>query len=180
MLKKIILTYVTVLVLLLLFICIFVFPTIIKNDNLIITNPKDFTWPTPNCNIITSYFGYRTAPATGASTYHSGIDIGAPEGTFIHSICDGYVSFTGFSGANGYTVTIKSEPYLISYCHVNPIFEVEVSEFVSKGEKIAKVGPKYVEQTTNNPYKDSSRKINKWSNNWTSFTFNNKKRRSTN
>ena len=27
---------------------------------------------------ITSYFGKRTAPTTGASTYHSGIDIAAP------------------------------------------------------------------------------------------------------
>ena len=42
------------------------------------TNSK-FLWPTPGYNTITSYFGKRNAPTAGASTYHSGIDIGAPE-----------------------------------------------------------------------------------------------------
>lgn len=58
-----------------------------------------FAWPTPGYTTITSNFGYRTAPTTGASNYHSGIDIGAPTGSNIISIFSGTVSFTGFSGA---------------------------------------------------------------------------------
>lgn len=176
MLKKTIIFYFLILFSLLLFICAFILPNILENKDLIVIPPSEFVWPS-KYTTITSYFGNRTAPTTGASKYHSGIDIGAPEGSSIYSICDGYISFTGFSGANGYTVTVKSTPYLISYCHVNPDFEVEISEFVSKGEKIATVGPKYVPESSNNPYKDSARKINKWCNNWSTSSSDHKKRR---
>lgn len=53
--------------------------SIILPENIILNfSNSDFLWPTPGYTTITSYFGYRTAPTTGASTYHSGIDIGAP------------------------------------------------------------------------------------------------------
>ena len=119
---------------------------------------SNFIWPTPKYHTITSPFGPRKSPTNGASTSHSGIDIGAPEGTDILSISDGYVTYTGFNGAGGYTITVSSEPYTISYCHVNPDFQVSVSEYVSKGQVISKVGPKYVSDVPNNPYKDSSGK----------------------
>ena len=50
------------------------------SDNLLSFNYSSaiFVWPTPKYTTITSYFGYRNAPTYGASTYHSGIDIGAP------------------------------------------------------------------------------------------------------
>lgn len=44
---------------------------------------SNFIWPTPGFNYITSGFGYRESPTTGAGTYHSGIDIGAPQGSNI-------------------------------------------------------------------------------------------------
>ena len=44
---------------------------------------SNFIWPTPGFNYITSGFGYRKSPTTGAGTYHSGIDIGAPQGSNI-------------------------------------------------------------------------------------------------
>ena len=40
-----------------------------------------FMWPIPGYTKITSYFGKRQSPTQGASSYHKGIDIGAPEGT---------------------------------------------------------------------------------------------------
>lgn len=53
---------------------------IILPENIILefSNSK-FLWPTPGFTTITSPFGYRNAPTSGASSYHSGIDIGAPE-----------------------------------------------------------------------------------------------------
>lgn len=139
-------------------ICLVIFPSILKNSDIIVSEPDNFIWPTPNYYTITSNFGYRKAPTGGASTHHSGIDIGAPEGSKILSICDGYVSFVGFKGAGGFTITIDSSSYTISYCHVNPNITVQISEFISKGEIISKVGPKYVENVPNNPYHDSTGK----------------------
>ena len=135
----------------------------ISNGNIILpetyivtfTNSK-FLWPTPGYYTITSYFGKRSAPTSGASTYHLGVDIGAPEGTKILAICSGEVIYTGFSGAGGYTVTIKQKEFTISYCHVSPLFLVSKGEYVLKGTPVANVGPKNVYGVPNNPYKDSN------------------------
>ena len=140
-----------------LFICFILFIVIItifvslliNIDSIIIAEPNEFYWPLPNNHHITSPFGPRKAPTSGASSNHSGIDIAATPGTEIHSICDGYVVYTGFNGAGGFTITIKANPYKISYCHVNPNFIVDVNQFVSKGEIIGQVGPKYVNYTSN-------------------------------
>ena len=78
-------------------------------------------------------------------------------GTNILAIFSGTVTYTGFSGAGGFTVTIKSENITASYCHVSPAFLVSVGEYVLKGTVIANVGPKNVYGVSNNPYKDSLR-----------------------
>lgn len=79
-----------------------------------------------------------------------------PLGANILSIASGTVTFVGFSGAGGYTVTVKTEDFTISYCHVSPTLLVTVGEYVLKGTIIAKVGPKNVYGIPNNPYKDSN------------------------
>ena len=100
--------------------CMFT-PTFMSMENISLS---DFIWPTPGYTTITSGFGYRTAPTAGSSTYHSGIDIGAPFGANIVSIFSGTVTYTGFSGPGGFTITIKNGNYIASYCHVSPIFLV--------------------------------------------------------
>ncbi len=107
---------------------------------------------------ITSGYGKRTAPTSGASTFHSGIDIGASEGTKIIAIADGKVTKTAWGGAGGYTITIESGEYSFSYCHSDPNFIVKVGDDVKKGQVIGKVGPKNVYNVPNNPYKDSNGK----------------------
>lgn len=107
---------------------------------------------------ITSGYGKRTAPTSGASTFHSGIDIGAPEGTKIIAIADGKVIKTAWGGAGGYTITIESGEYSFSYCHSDPNFIIKVGDNVKKGQVIGKVGPKNVYNVPNNPYKDSNGK----------------------
>ena len=129
--------------------------SIILPENIYFSSSK-FLWPTPGFTTITSYFGYRNAPTQGASTYHSGIDIGAPTGSNIIAVTSGTVSYTGFSGAGGYTVTINSDNFTISYCHVSPTFLVSAGQYVTKGSVIATVGPKNVYGIPNNPYKDSA------------------------
>ncbi len=88
---------------------------------------QSFLWPTKGYHTITSSFGYRVSPANGASSYHGGIDIGAPQGARITATMSGIVSFVGFNGANGYTVKIKhAGGYESTYGHVSPNFVVSV------------------------------------------------------
>lgn len=133
------------------------FPDKIPTENPIIQELKgNLLWPAPGYTRITSGFGYRNAPAGGASTYHSGIDIGAPAGSNIISAFSGTVTLTAFKGAGGYTITVVGNNYTASYCHVSPEFIVSVGQFVQKGQIIGKVGPKNVYGVSNNPYKDKN------------------------
>lgn len=117
---------------------------------------KGYAWPIPGYNTITSYFGKRNSPTAGASSYHKGLDIGAPEGTALIAMTDGTITYIGFLGGGGYTVTLTSGNMKISYCHVSPIFLVEVGQNISRGEIIALVGPKYVYNVKGNNYKDEN------------------------
>lgn len=92
----------------------------------------------------------------GASSFHKGIDIGAPEGTKLYAVCDGEITFVDFLGGGGYTITLSNNDMKITYCHVSPNFLVSVGETVKKGQHIANVGPKIVYGIPNNPYKDKN------------------------
>ena len=74
----------------------------------------------------------------GASTFHKGIDIGAPEGFDFIAVTNGTISFVGFLGGGGFTITLtdsnKSNGEIkYSYCHSNPNFIVKVGDYVTKG-----------------------------------------------
>ena len=115
-----------------------------------------FLWPIPGYTKITSPFGKRTSPTAGASSFHKGTDIGAPEGTPLYAICDGTITFCDFLGGGGYTITLSCDSMKITYCHVGIPFLVWVGEEVKKGQHIANVGPKNVYGVANNPYKDKN------------------------
>lgn len=117
-----------------------------------------FYWPLPSNHSISSYFGNRTSPTTGASSYHQGIDIPATENTYFLSIMDSEVIYTGFNGSGGYSIICTNGSYKISYCHVSPDFIVSVGDSIIAGQVIGKVGPKYVYDVIGNPYHDSTGK----------------------
>lgn len=108
--NKIFNSFFIILIILVFFICIFFIPTQnSSNSNIIITdysNSDSLIWPAPNYYKINSYFGKRTAPTSRASTYHKGIDIGAPEGSDFIAVTDGTITFVGFLGGGGYTITL--------------------------------------------------------------------------
>ena len=137
----------------------------------------DFIWPVPGYNSITSHFGYRKAPTSGAGTFHGGIDIGAPTGAQLLASFSGVVTYIGFYGPNGYTVQISNGTYLATYSHLSPYFLVYVGQPIEKGDVIAIVGPKNVYGVPNNPYKDSKGVPTNRCNNWTTSAFFHKKRR---
>ena len=96
------------------FICIFFMPTLFgintyslnTKSEIISFSPDGFVWPTPGYTRINSYFGKRNAPTSGASTFHKGIDIGAPEGTAFIAVADGEITYANFLGGGGYTITL--------------------------------------------------------------------------
>ena len=143
-------------------------------DNITKTNfsTLNYIWPTPGYSKITSTFGYRSAPTTGASTYHGGIDIAAPENSSIISIADGTVSFVGWDGANGYTIIIThSNGFKSIYGHVSPIFLVNPGESVKKGTLIARVGPKYIEKKSYTKFTDKYGNYTNGATTRSAFTF---------
>lgn len=83
---------------------------------------------------ITSRFGYRAAPIKGASTGHSGIDIGVPIGTPVKSIADGIV-IAANGGMRGYGNGVFIDHGMIDGRHV-------VSEYGHLSELGVKVGDK--------------------------------------
>lgn len=154
-------------VILTLFISIFIIPAVYSqsyaikyNNNIVnLTQKQVYIWPVPGYNTITSNFGYRVSPTSGASIYHGGIDIGASQDAEIHAIADGTVKFIGWNGANGYTVMISHKGNVVStYGHISDTFLVSTGDTVCQGDVIAKVGPKYIDGPANNPYKDSTGK----------------------
>ena len=146
-------------------ICIFFIPTITFGNNLLNTEidssqlifygNQNFAWPIPGYTRISSHFGKRNAPTGGASTYHKGVDIPAPEGTKLIATTNGEITFTGFFGGGGYTITLTTQDNLkISYCHVSPNYIVSEGDIISQGQVIGNVGPKYVDGVIGNKYSD--------------------------
>lgn len=87
-----------------------------------------------------SYFGYRTHPITGVSTFHSGIDISNSTNTPIYAYAAGTVTQAGWNGQLGNCITIDHGNGLVTrYGHLNTIY-VSVGESVSAGDNIAGMG----------------------------------------
>ncbi|MBE5821406.1 MAG: M23 family metallopeptidase [Clostridiales bacterium] len=115
-----------------------------------------YLWPVIGYNNITSYYGRRKAPTAGASTFHRGIDIGAPTGSNLVSIMDGIVIMSKFNGANGFSIIVQNGNMQAIYAHVHDKYLPALNTKVKKGQVIGKVGPKNVYNVPNNPYKDSN------------------------
>lgn len=99
-----------------------------------------FFWPCPASTRVTSDYGNRTAPMSGASANHKGIDIGAPEGTDIVAAASGTVTAASYSSAAGNYVMIAHGGGLYTvYMHASEILASPGQE-VSGGQVIAKVG----------------------------------------
>ena len=90
---------------------------------------------------ITSAFGWRLHPVMGNMRFHSGTDIGAPEGTPVLAAFDGKVEIADNLGGYGLTVVLQhnkgTEQTL--YAHMSELF-VKPGEDVKQGEVIGRVG----------------------------------------
>jgi murein DD-endopeptidase MepM/ murein hydrolase activator NlpD len=89
---------------------------------------------------ITSEYGAIRIINNNPPRRHSGLDIGAPEGTPVVSPNSGIVRLSGFLLSGGYTVIIDHGMDLSStYMHLETI-AVEAGQRVNRGEEIGTVG----------------------------------------
>lgn len=94
----------------------------------------------PSVGRITSDFGPRVAPVPGASTFHRGIDFGAPTGARVQSTAPGRVTHAGPLGSAGNAVIIDhGNGYQTRYFHLSQI-NVSAGQRVSDSQKIGEVG----------------------------------------
>ncbi|HZJ78860.1 MAG TPA: M23 family metallopeptidase [Clostridia bacterium] len=95
---------------------------------------------TPVSGRITSNFGYRIHPITKEMSFHTGIDIAAPQGERIACAYYGKVQEIGFSETGGNYVLMEHQNGLQTlYFHCDEVY-VEVGAFIRAGETIALVG----------------------------------------
>ena len=97
-------------------------------------------WPCPDSKRITSGFGNRKSPTKGGSTYHQGIDIGAPTGTTVLAAAAGEVVISKYSYSGGNYIMIDHGSGIFTvYMHLSKR-SVDVGNEVSQGQKIGEVG----------------------------------------
>ena len=89
---------------------------------------------------VTSRFGARRDPLTGARSTHPGVDVGAPAGTPIRAPAGGVVLSAGPRGGYGNAVEIDHGDGLVTlYGHAADLL-VSAGDFVEPGQAIATVG----------------------------------------
>ena len=97
-------------------------------------------WPIPGYTSITSQFGMRVHPITGAFKLHTGVDVGAPIGTSFVAAANGVVSKATYNHAYGNMVIIDHGGGVQTlYAHGSEII-AKVGQNIKTGEEVLKVG----------------------------------------
>jgi len=102
-----------------------------------VMSPFAFDWfPYISC-----YYGYRIHPITGASDFHTGIDIAVASGTSIIAAHDGVVSAAVYGTTGyGYQLTVSGDNGISTrYAHCSALL-VSAGQEVKAGDVIALVG----------------------------------------
>ncbi|MDR6833759.1 MULTISPECIES: M23 family metallopeptidase [unclassified Sphingopyxis] len=90
--------------------------------------------------MMSSGFGYRSDPFTGAGAMHAGLDFRGPIGTPILAAAPGRVSFVGTKSGYGNVVEVDhGQGIMTRYAHLSG-FTSKVGSQVAAGQQIAKMG----------------------------------------
>jgi murein DD-endopeptidase MepM/ murein hydrolase activator NlpD len=89
---------------------------------------------------ISSGFGYRSDPFTGAGAFHAGLDFRGPIGAPIYAAAAGTVSYAGVRSGYGNCVEVSHGNGLLTrYAHMSRI-ESHIGQAVKPGEVIGRIG----------------------------------------
>ena len=98
--------------------------------------PADYYW----YYYISSYYGYRKNPNTGAEELHRGVDIAVPTGTVVYAAHDGTVTQAAYDSYYGnYVVITDSKGYTTKYAHMDSL-TVSARQSVKKGDTVGESG----------------------------------------
>ena len=91
-------------------------------------------------NYVSSYYGYRINPVTGAEQLHRGVDIAVPTGTAVLAAMDGTVTAAAYDSYYGnYIVIEDSNGYCTKYAHMDRL-SVSAGQTVKHGDTIGTTG----------------------------------------
>lgn len=77
------------------------------------------SFPVENFQTYTSPFGYRRDPYSGSQRFHYGLDLAAPNGSYIRNWWAGEVLWVEDDGACGTSIAIQSGEWTHIYCHMH-------------------------------------------------------------
>lgn len=100
---------------------------------------QSYSFISPLNATVTSRFGNRMSTNKNVSSYHTGIDLGAENGTDIVASTEGIVELVSNGGDYGKHVKIRLNNVTTLYAHCSKIF-VKEGQIVAQGQRIAKVG----------------------------------------
>jgi murein DD-endopeptidase MepM/ murein hydrolase activator NlpD len=100
----------------------------------------DAAVPLPIAAPVSSPFGYRADPLSGARRFHAGVDIAAAYGREVPSAGAGRVVFSGAQGGYGNTVVVEHPGGIRTrYAHLSSV-QVDVGVRVDAGTVVGRVG----------------------------------------
>jgi Membrane proteins related to metalloendopeptidases len=106
------------------------------NKDTLLSTPS--IWPVKG--FLTSGFGWRRSPMSGASRMHQGLDISNRVGTPIRAPARGAVTFSGADGAYGICVMLNHGNGIVTrYAHMSKTL-VKVGDYVQRGDVIGALG----------------------------------------
>lgn len=121
------------------------------------SNWQGASFPVENFQTYTSPFGYRSSPTGGGGReFHRGLDLAAPEGSYVRNWWTGRVADMSDHTACGTSIFIKSGNWTHVYCHLKGRVEtiggqkhlvdrsggiqLRLGQTVTAGERIGRVG----------------------------------------
>ncbi|MEM9767616.1 MAG: peptidoglycan DD-metalloendopeptidase family protein [Cyanobacteria bacterium P01_D01_bin.71] len=113
----------------------------LRSLNLMRRGTQEFVFPLAIPSPITSLFGWRIHPIFGDRRFHTGTDLGAPEGTPVVATQDGEVHVADYLGGYGLIVILRhaEDSLETRYAHLSRIL-VRPGETVKQGEVVGLVG----------------------------------------